>query len=176
MTAIGNRNASLPPGRGRASGFTLIELMVTLTVLAVMLGIGVPSFRNFIAGQKVKTATYDVMASLLLARSEAVKRNTNVALTPGSATAWADGWTVSTGTLTLLQQQAAQGVTITPKDPGSPSNSVSLASLSFAGTGRPAAKAYFEVTGVAGAYEVTATKCVKLDPSGIPSSIQGVCR
>ena len=169
MIAMGTRSSSLPCSRGRIRGFTLIELMVTLTVLAIMLGIGVPSFKNFIAGQKVKTATYDLMASLLLARSEAVKRNTNVALTPGSATAWAGGWTVGTGTLTLLQQQAADGVTITPKDPASPSTAVSLVSLSFAATGRPAAKAYFEVTGI------TATKCVKVDPSGIPSSIQGVC-
>lgn len=169
MIAIGTRSCSLSCNRRGVHGFTLIELMVTVTVLAIMLGIGVPSFRNFIAGQKVKTATYDLMASLLLARSEAVKRNTNVVLTPGSATAWAGGWTVGTGTLTLLQQQAADGVTITPKDPASPSSAVSLASLSFAATGRTAAKAYFEVTGIA------ATKCVKVDPSGIPSSIQGVC-
>lgn len=155
------------PIRGR--GFTLIELMVTLTVLGIMMGIGVPSFKSFIAGQKVKTATYELMSSLLLARSEAVKRNTNVALTPASATAWAGGWTLGTGTLTLLQQQAFDGVTITPKDTSTPATAISLSSLSFAATGRLSAKAYFEVVGT------SATKCVKIDPSGIPSSIQGAC-
>lgn len=166
---MGTRSHSRLRSRARIRGFTLIELVVTLTVLGIMMAIGIPSFKNFVAGQKVKTATYDLMASLLLARSEAVKRNTNVVLTPGSATAWGGGWTVGAGTVTLLQQQAADGVTITPKDPASPSTAVSLGTLSFAASGRPAAKAYFEVTGV------SATKCVKVDPSGIPSSIQGVC-
>jgi type IV fimbrial biogenesis protein FimT len=153
----------------RLSGFTLIELMVTLTVVAIMAGIGVPSFKSFIAGQKVKTASYDLMTSLMLARSEAVKRNTGVALTPDSATAWGGGWTVTAGATTLYQQQAMPGVTITPKDPANPAAATGLASVDFGASGRPAAKAYFEVAGT------SAVKCIKVDPTGIPSSTQGAC-
>ena len=42
--------------RHMARGFTLIELMIVVTLLAVMLGIAAPSFRDFMAGQRVKTA------------------------------------------------------------------------------------------------------------------------
>lgn len=150
-------------------GFTLIELMVTLSVLAIMLGIGVPSFRNFIAAQKVKTAAYELVSSMMLARSEAVKRNSAVLVTPGAAAAWAGGWSVSAGATTLQQQQAVDGVTITPKDPANPATTLALANMSFAASGRLAAKAYFEIAGTA------ATKCVKVDLSGIPSSVAGSC-
>lgn len=153
----------------RERGFTLIELMTTLTVLAIMLGIAVPSFRNFIAAQKVKTAAYDLVSTMLLARSEAVKRNSPVLVTPGSAAAWAGGWTVSAGATTLQQQQAVEGVTITPKDPTNPATALALANMSFAASGRLAAKAYFEIAGTA------ATKCVTVDLSGIPSSALGSC-
>ena len=158
-----------PRSGGRERGFTLIELMTTLTVLAIMLGIAVPSFRNFIAAQKVKTAAYELVSSMMLARSEAVKRNSPVLVTPGSAAAWAGGWAVSAGATTLQQQQAVAGVTITPKDPADPATAMALANMSFAASGRLAAKAYFEIAGTA------ATKCVKVDLSGIPSSVAGSC-
>jgi type IV fimbrial biogenesis protein FimT len=158
-----------PSSLGRLRGFTLIELMVTVMVAAIMLGIGIPSFRSFIAGQKVKTASYDLVSSLMLARSEAVKRNTAVTLTAGSATAWGKGWTVSAGATSLYEQQAMPGVTITPKDPANPSVATSLASVDFGSSGRPASKAYFEITGA------STVKCIKVDPAGVPSSTLGGC-
>lgn len=157
-----------PRVRG-SRGFTMIELLVTMTLIGVMLGIGVPSFRSFVAGQQVKSATYELMTALMLARSEAVKRNKSVTVTPQAAGAWAGGWKVKDGATALFEQQVLAGVTITPKDPASPATATAVASVDFGATGRPAAKAYFEVVGS------SATKCVKLDPSGIPSSSQGVC-
>jgi type IV fimbrial biogenesis protein FimT len=160
------------PGDWRAGacrGFTLIELLVVMTLIGIMLGIGVPSFRNFVAGQQVKTATYELMTALMLARSEAVKRNKSVTITPESAGAWAGGWKVKDGTTVLFEQQTLAGVTITPKDPATPTSATSVASVDFGTSGRPAAKAYFEVVGI------SATKCVKLDPGGIPSSSKGAC-
>ncbi|TNF61933.1 MAG: prepilin-type N-terminal cleavage/methylation domain-containing protein, partial [Burkholderiales bacterium] len=60
------------------SGFTLIELMVTITVLAVLLGVGVPSFQATIQGNRITTAANDLVAALQYARSEAVRRGVNV--------------------------------------------------------------------------------------------------
>lgn len=142
-------------------GFTLIEMMVTLTVLAIMLGLGVPSFRNFIAGQKVKSASHDLMTALVLARSEAIKRNAEVTIAPITANTWVSGWTVkaASSATTVHEQQALSGVTIT-----SPSSNVV-----YKANGRPASASKFEVAGA------SATRCVKIDLTGIPSSQSGAC-
>ncbi|HJW01959.1 MAG TPA: GspH/FimT family pseudopilin, partial [Azospira sp.] len=65
-----------------SKGFSLIELMVTLSVLAIVLVIAAPSFGNFVLSQRVKTASFDVVASLSFARSEAIKQNGNVTIAP----------------------------------------------------------------------------------------------
>jgi len=62
----------------RARGFTLIELMITLTLLAILLALAAPSMGNLVRDQRVKTAVGDVYATLAFARSEAIKRNVTV--------------------------------------------------------------------------------------------------
>ena len=89
-----------------SAGFTLIELMITLVVLAVLLTIMGPSFYDTIKRNEVRTQASQIVASLNLARSTSVRRNHRVticassdsttALVPtcgGSAT-WMDGWVV----------------------------------------------------------------------------------
>ena len=66
--------------KAKQSGFTLVELMFTITVLAVLLGIGVPNFRDFIRNSRLTSAANDLLADLNLARSEAVKRRVPVTL------------------------------------------------------------------------------------------------
>jgi type IV fimbrial biogenesis protein FimT len=147
-------------------GFTLIELMVTLTVLGVMLGIGIPAFKDFTDGQRVKSASFELMSSLLIARSEAIKRNATVTVTPVSSTAWAGGWSVGVAGTTLQQQQAIEGVTVTTED-GTCAATAAVASVAFASNGRPAATSCFKFSGTS-----TTTKCVKVDSSGSPSTIK----
>ena len=55
-------------------GFTLIELMVTLVVLVVLLGVGIPSFNNWVVSTRMDTATMNLAGILKQARSEAVSR------------------------------------------------------------------------------------------------------
>ena len=69
--------------KAKQSGFTLVELMFTITVLAVLLGIGVPNFRDFIRNSRMTAAANDLLADLNLARSEAVKRRVAVTLGNG---------------------------------------------------------------------------------------------
>lgn len=75
----------------RLAGFTLIELMITLVVLAIMILIGLPSFTIWIQNTQIRTAGEGIMSGLQLARSEAVRRNTSVELRMNAAS----GWTVT---------------------------------------------------------------------------------
>ena len=59
----------------RQGGFTLIEVMIALTLLALLMGIGVPTFRSWIQNSQVRTAADGVIAGIQLARSEAIRRN-----------------------------------------------------------------------------------------------------
>jgi len=81
----------------KQSGFTLIELMVVISILAILLGIGVPSFRATIEGNRITTVANDLVGALQFARSEAVKRGTNVVLCSSNdqttcTGAWINGW------------------------------------------------------------------------------------
>lgn len=80
-------------------GFTLIELLVTLTVAAVLLGIAMPSFSNFVRDSRLTTETDTLLYDMNQARSEAVKLDTTVELCASSDHAtcsgtWTDGWIV----------------------------------------------------------------------------------
>lgn len=143
--------------------------MVTLTVAAILLGIGIPSFQGFIATQKVKTAAFDVTSSMVLARSEALKRNTDVTIAPDTAGAWAGGWTVKAGATLILQQQAFTGVTVTR----APADSAIPASFTYKSTGRvtasPVDVKYLQINAS------PAVRCVKIDATGIPSTQSVAC-
>ncbi|MCZ6761931.1 MAG: prepilin-type N-terminal cleavage/methylation domain-containing protein, partial [Gammaproteobacteria bacterium] len=54
-------------------GFTLLELMITLLIAGIILSIGVPSFRGVMQNQRMTTATNEMVMSLNLAKSEAIK-------------------------------------------------------------------------------------------------------
>ena len=64
----------------RALGFTLLELMVTILVAAILLGIGVPNFREFQRNNAIIAAANDLVSATLAARAEAVKRQVPVTL------------------------------------------------------------------------------------------------
>lgn len=61
-------------------GFTLIELVVTLVVAAVIVAWGLPSFKNLIISNRLVSQTNDLIGSLNLARSEAIKRGSTVSV------------------------------------------------------------------------------------------------
>lgn len=84
----------------RGAGFTLVELMVTIAVLAILLAIGIPAFASLIAANRLTSATNELVASLQTARTEAIRRNTRITVCPAAPTAtacsgsWRDGWIV----------------------------------------------------------------------------------
>jgi type IV fimbrial biogenesis protein FimT len=68
--------------RSRLRGVTLIELLVTLSVIAILLTLGVGAFRTLIANAKMTNAANSLIGHLQFARSEAVKRNLRVEVCP----------------------------------------------------------------------------------------------
>jgi type IV fimbrial biogenesis protein FimT len=102
------------PARTRShGGFTLIEMMITIVVLAILLGIAVPSFRNASLSGQLRSAANDFIATANFARSEAIKRGTPVTMcvsADGSSCAaggWEQGWIVLSGTTVLQHEYAA---------------------------------------------------------------------
>jgi len=99
-----HRTGRYPPGA--QTGFTLIELMVTMGIAAILLTVAVPSFQTTIANNRLATQTNNLVTDVNIARSEAVKRGTSVLLcssaTPNAATptctgagnTWTSGWLV----------------------------------------------------------------------------------
>lgn len=85
----------------QASGFTLLELMVTLGIAAILLMAGLPSFRTFSQNLELRGAAQRLASDLDHARHSAVNRNGLTGVCSGDATAgctgstaWDDGWIV----------------------------------------------------------------------------------
>ena len=82
-------------------GFTLVEVLVVVAMAAVLLAVAVPAMANLIASTRQSTAINTLFSSLLLARSEAIKRNQRAVVcksATGDACAatgdWGQGWVV----------------------------------------------------------------------------------
>ncbi len=87
----------------RATGFTLIELMITLIIVGILLGIGVPNFTELIRTNQTVTQTNKFTRDINYARSEAVRRGVDVVVCKSSsgggctaASNWSNGWIVFT--------------------------------------------------------------------------------
>jgi type IV fimbrial biogenesis protein FimT len=77
--------SSRAPIRRRHPGFTIVELMITLTIAVVLIAIAVPSFRSITLSSRLTTTANDVVGAINTARMEAIKRNTNTQLCSNAA-------------------------------------------------------------------------------------------
>jgi type IV fimbrial biogenesis protein FimT len=87
----------------KAGGLTLLELMMTLAVAAILLTIGAPGYHSVIQNNRAATQINSLVSALNLARSEAVKRGSRVSICASSnqtscsgSPDWATGWIVFT--------------------------------------------------------------------------------
>lgn len=125
--AISNRLTSpLSPLLRARRGFTLVEVMIAVAIMAILLGIAIPNLQDATLSSKLSTIANNLTGSALLARSEAGKRNTNITLcvstngTSCTTGGWEQGWIVmcktanattcdsaGSGSIVILHQKAA---------------------------------------------------------------------
>jgi type IV fimbrial biogenesis protein FimT len=146
-----------------SAGFTMVEILVVIAVLAITMALAGPALSNLAASQQVRTASYDIYSTLTQARSEALTRNTTVTVTPNDGD-WARGWTVTEAGGTVLRRQ----------------NAYSRLSLSgpvrlvFNGEGRPDSTAVPFALSASDANAET-YRCVRLRLNGRSSMSKGAC-
>ncbi|WP_172437175.1 GspH/FimT family pseudopilin [Lysobacter enzymogenes] len=85
--------------RRRRAGFTLIELLVTIAVAAILLALALPSFTAALRSNRVSSATNLTLASLNLARAEALRSKTSARVCPAPVSGKACGGDWSRGLL-----------------------------------------------------------------------------
>ena len=137
-----------------AIGFTLIELVVVVSVLAILAVMAGPSFSEMNARQRVQTAAADLFTSLLRARSEAIKQNADAVLIPTGA--WNNGWTIEVGGTTFDKHSATTNISIAGN----------VAAVTYHSSGRVSGGTVpaFTLT----ASNTTVTRCVQVRLSGEP--------
>lgn len=168
-------NSTSSPSR-RQSGFSLSELMVVIALIGVVMGFAVPGIRDFMAGQRVKSATLDFSAAIMFARGEAMKRGAQVYIKAPSSNNLAGGWCVlfadsdaecnlsAPGSAVMRLQQPLPGVAINWSTTAGP--------IGFNTSGRLSAQVKLKFSEAGnGGY----ARCLTIDPSGSAASKPGDC-
>ena len=97
--------------RSHQRGFTLFELMIGIMILALLMGLAIPSFKQYTANTRTSAAANGLITAFAIARSEALRRSLPVSVCASSdhqtcnTTDWTQGWLVftdNTGTPGLL--------------------------------------------------------------------------
>jgi type IV fimbrial biogenesis protein FimT len=135
----------------------MTELIVTVSVAAILVTMAVPSFNGIIANQRAKTLASALYATLAKTRSAALTLNSNVTLQP-KAGGWASGWQIVDSNNNVLDDYtAAAGITI-----------AGPAAVTYRSTGRlPAGAApMFQISTASGT--VIDYRCVSVELSGRP--------
>lgn len=181
------------------TGFTLIELMVTVALAAVLVTIGLPAMGDFVRNSRLTATVNDFIAATTIARSEAVKRRTPVtvcasddslasspACDKGAGTVWEDGWlvfvdadgdaVVDTGE-EILQRQGPLTEQLSIR-----ANAALTEYVSFSGVGETRSTAGASVTGslvfcddrgvVAGEAGLSTARGVNVSRTGRPESLR----
>lgn len=102
--------------RKASRAFTLVELIITIAIAAILTAIALPSFREFMVRMTVSANTNELVGALNVARSEAVKRGRPVALIANNGD-WNAGWKVVAGKANGTAG-VADGTVADPTSPG----------------------------------------------------------
>lgn len=150
-------------------GFTLIEAIVVVALLAIVATIAAPSFRSFIGTMNSKSAAFDLINDLTVARSEAIKRNGNTTLVPVAGD-WAKGWQVQDAGGVVLRERPAL------------TSALSVSGAAVAGVQfRPNGRLSADIVDTNQSWSISSTisgvtaRCVIVSPTGSARSKPGGC-
>lgn len=149
----------------RERGFTLVEVMVVVSMLAIVVGIAAPSFRSFIGSISAKSTAFDLLSDLMLARSEAIKRNAQTRIQPVGGD-WSQGWTVNAGAA-VLSTRAAPRQSIAIDAP--------TAGAAFGPSGRLSEDVFNLNWTVSSSVEGVTARCLQITPTGAARAKPGAC-
>lgn len=157
---------AVQPRKHEAAGFTLPELLTTMTIVGILASLAIPSFSGLTNMEHTKNAATDLYFSLVRARSEAIKFNNSVSLSP-KAGAWENGWQIvnSTNNDVIEDHEPLQGVTV----------------ALFAGTSPVVYNGYGRLQGNVTSLQITSTgssavsTCVTVDTGGRPYTKSSAC-
>lgn len=150
---------SLTPARQR--GFTIVEMMIAVTIFALLASVALPGFVSIARGQRVKAASFELFATLTFARSEAITRNRPIVIDAVDGD-WGAGWQVLDGDDVIRRQEAFPDINIS-----GPSE------ITFKASGRL-------LSSVSG-FDISSDdpnvhgRCVTIDLSGRPVSTSEAC-
>jgi type IV fimbrial biogenesis protein FimT len=151
------------------AGFTLVELLVVVAVFGILTTIATPSFSEFGRNQRIRATGFDLVGDLQLARSEAIKRASEVTIASADG-GWAGGWTVTVDTGpaagSLVRQRAAAATGIDVVDAPD--------SLTFDRSGRLAGGGIARL-GIADKVASVVKRCIVVELSGMARSLSGDC-
>ena len=144
----------------RERGFTMTELVITLSIAAILAVLATPAFNGIIAAQRTRTYASALYATLAKTRSEALALNNNVTL-QAKAGGWATGWQILAPNGTVLDDYtAATGITVAA------SGAVPVVYRSSGRLSVGVAPPKFVVSITSGSS--MNYQCVSVDPSGRP--------
>lgn len=150
------------------AGFTLAELLIGVAIIGILAAFAVPSFNNMMVNERIKSASFDITAALTLARSEAIKQNGAVTLTPTSGTtAWAGGWTTTGPDAAVITTQAAY--------PSSIVITGSATSIVYNRSGRSSTAAMVTLQVAPSSGSSVSPRCISVALTGQPKSVLGSC-
>lgn len=146
----------------RHAGVSLVEVLASMAVLSIILASAAPGFVSFLQSQLVRGLAQELATDLMLARSEAVKRNLPVSVVSTSS-GFAGGWTVMVGSERLSSRNRPLQTVVFANAPEV---------ITFDENGRVTpASSNIRISIFGG----SATRCVELDLSGRARTQYGVC-
>jgi len=147
------------------AGFTLVELVVTIAVVGILAAIAIPSFSGIIANNKARGIATDLYFDLAKTRSEAVKRNMDVTMSPSDG-GWKKGWSIypSNQVDNVLESHGVSGDNVSLSGP---------ASVKYNSSGRIGGSVSFDIEATVGS--ASANTCVTVSLSGLPNVKNSAC-
>jgi type IV fimbrial biogenesis protein FimT len=153
--------------RSSARGFTLIELMTVVALIAVVSTLAAPSLSTLIASMNAKSASFDLVGDLAMARSESLKRNTTVSVVPINGS-WTNGWRITAaGQADPLRERGALPSRISLTAP--------VAGVVFQPNGRLSDAELSSSWSITSTQEGVTPRCVVITPTGTARAKRGDC-